>query len=134
VFANNIVEKDNMEKILIIDDDVETTNLLDMILNMEGYNVSSVNIGPDGINAANEFNPDLIILDLMMPDMDGLQICRDLRKDSDYNKTPIIVFTAIGNEALMENVINSGANDYLNKPMDKDDLLSMIEKWIKKQK
>jgi len=85
-----------MAKILIVDDDPNTSQLLEAILTKEGYNTLSVNDSQQAPLVAVDFSPDLILLDLMMPVMDGITTCKALRSNPAFANTPIIFFTAIG--------------------------------------
>jgi DNA-binding response OmpR family regulator len=114
----------NMAKILIVDDDVHVTTLLKRYLSSEGYEVTTQNHSSKAIQTANSIHPDLIILDLMMPQPDGFKLCRMLRDDPKYAKTPILIITALDDSNSRANVF--GANDYLTKPFNLDELVSRI--------
>lgn len=104
------------EKILIIDDDLDTLRLVGLMLQRQGYQISAATNGQQGLDKAFEEEPDLILLDVMMPDMDGYEVTRRLRQNPSTLETPILMFTAktqLDDKAMGLEV---GANDYLTKP------------------
>ena len=104
------------EKILIVDDDIDSLKLIGLMLQRQGYEISAASAGGQAINKAAAENPDLIILDVMMPDMDGYEVCRRLRADTTTQHIPIIMFTA---KTLVDDKVSgfeAGADDYLTKP------------------
>lgn len=104
------------EKILIIDDDVDTLRLVGLMLQRQGYQISAAANGEQGLEKAFEERPDVILLDVMMPDMDGYEVTRRLRKNPVSSSTPILLFTA--KTQLDDKVagFEAGADDYLTKP------------------
>ncbi len=114
-----------MAKILIVDDDAQVTSLLRKVLTAEGYDVTAINHSSKAIQTANSINPDLFILDLMMPPPDGFTLCRMLRADPNFMETPILIITAM--DISNSKATALGANDYLAKPFNLDELASRIE-------
>jgi DNA-binding response OmpR family regulator len=114
-----------MPKILIIDDDVQVTKLLKKYLSSAGYEVMGISDSSKAIKAANLIYPDLIILDLMMPQPDGFQICQMLRADPNFSNTPILIITAM--DISNSDATIFGANGYLAKPFNFDELISTLE-------
>jgi len=110
-------------KLLLIEDEVQIRRFVELELKCEGYEVQSADNGMDGLSMAREQNFDLIILDRMLPGMDGLEICRRLRKDS---QIPIIMLTARTDVKERVEGLDSGANDYLTKPFHLEELLARI--------
>lgn len=102
-----------MNKILIIDDDARLVKNVETYLADFDYHIEGALNGMDGLEKIKTFQPDLIILDLMMPKMDGLEVCREIRKD---NQVPIIMLTARGEESDVVAGLEVGADDYLTKP------------------
>ncbi len=104
------------EKILIIDDDLDTLRLVGLMLQRQGYQISAATNGQQGLEKAFEEDPDLILLDIMMPDMDGYEVTRRLRQNPSTLETPVLMFTA--KTQLDDKVVGFevGANDYLTKP------------------
>lgn len=110
-------------KILLVEDEVQIRRFIELELKCEGYEVQSADNGMDGLSLAREQSFDLIILDRMLPGMDGLEICRRLRKDS---QIPIIMLTARTDVKERVEGLDSGANDYLTKPFHLEELLARI--------
>lgn len=115
-----------MTKILMIDDDMRATRLLEKILAVEGYETVSVNNSSKAVQIAKLINPDLFLLDLMMPDPDGFKLCRMLRTDSYFTNTPIMIVTALDDSNSRIDVFGAGANDYMTKPFNIDELVYRI--------
>jgi CheY-like chemotaxis protein len=115
------------KKILIVDDDLDTVKLIGLMLERHGYEISAAQTGVQGLAKAQTENPDLVILDIMMPDLDGYDVCRRLRADPATAGMPIIMFTA---KALVDDKVagfQAGADDYLTKPVHSDELASRVE-------
>jgi CheY-like chemotaxis protein len=104
------------EKILIIDDDVDTVRLVGLMLQRQGYQISAATNGEQGLAKAFEEKPDVILLDVMMPDMDGYEVTRRLRKNPITKDTPILMFTAKTQLDDKVTGFEAGADDYLTKP------------------
>jgi len=119
-----------MSKILVIDDDQNTTKLLENILSRDGYDVVAVNNSDDTLSAALTHEPNLILLDLMMPSMDGLEVCRNLRENSRFARTPIIFFTSVGDIDKKVAAFGVGASDYVVKPIHPQELKLRIKALI----
>jgi pilus assembly protein CpaE len=115
------------EKILIVDDDLDTLRLVGLMLQRQGYQISAATNGQQGLDKAFEENPDLILLDVMMPDMDGYEVTRRLRQNPSTVSTPILMFTA--KSQLNDKVIGFevGANDYLTKPTHPSELQARVK-------
>jgi DNA-binding response OmpR family regulator len=116
-----------MAKILIVDDDLQVTTLLEIMLSARGYDVIAVNESAMAVQAALETRPDLIILDLMMPDPDGFKVCRLLRADNRFIFTPILILTVLDDTDSRIVAFGAGADDYLIKPYDIDQLVLTIK-------
>src|SRR5215813_8877646 len=115
------------EKILIVDDDLDTLRLVGLMLQRQGYQISAASNGQQGLDKAFEENPDLILLDVMMPDMDGYEVSRRLRQNPSTVNTPILMFTA--KSQLNDKVIGFevGVNDYLTKPTHPSELQARVK-------
>lgn len=114
-------------KILIIEDDEDMIHILKSILELEGYEIAYARDGEDGLSKAKEYNPDLIILDVILPKIDGNEVCRRIKKDVELSKIPIIMLTAKGAiRDELEGIMN-GADDYITKPFNPLDLLETIK-------
>jgi CheY-like chemotaxis protein/MinD-like ATPase involved in chromosome partitioning or flagellar assembly len=115
------------EKILIIDDDLDTLRLVGLMLQRQGYQISAATNGQQGLEKAFDEDPDLILLDVMMPDMDGYEVTRRLRQNPSTLETPILMFTA--KTQLDDKVVGFevGANDYLTKPTHPSELQARVK-------
>jgi two-component system, OmpR family, alkaline phosphatase synthesis response regulator PhoP len=116
-------------RILVVDDEVSVVNLISYNLKKEKFDVLATSNGLQGLEIARRENPDLILLDLMLPGMDGLQICRELRKDS---QVPIIMITARGEEIDRVVGLEIGADDYLCKPFSMRELTARVKAVLRR--
>jgi CheY-like chemotaxis protein/MinD-like ATPase involved in chromosome partitioning or flagellar assembly len=115
------------EKILIVDDDIDSLKLIGLMLQRQGYEVAAANAGNQALSKALSERPDLIILDVMMPDMNGYEVCKRLRANPDTKGIPIIMFTA---KTLIDDKVQgfeAGADDYLTKPTHPSELASRVK-------
>jgi DNA-binding NarL/FixJ family response regulator len=115
-----------MKKILVIEDEPEMRRNLTTILRLEKFVPIAATNGREGLQRAKEEKPDLILCDVMMPELDGMGVLTALRKDPDMVHIPFIFLTAKGEKTDVRNGMNLGADDYLSKPVDKKDLLAAI--------
>jgi DNA-binding response OmpR family regulator len=102
-----------MYKILAIDDDVAMTELLTLVLKTYMLDAHMANTGEDGIRMAQELSPDVVILDLMMPGMDGWEVCSRIRS---FSNVPILILSALDHPGMVAKALDAGADDYLVKP------------------
>jgi len=120
-----------MKKILVIDDQPENIFYLQDRLQKEGFTVISANSGRTGIEAAITQLPELILLDIMMPEISGLEVCRFLVQDSRTSRIPIILVTAKTSAEDMREGLQAGAVDYIKKPINKIELLARVNSALK---
>ncbi len=118
------------KKILVIEDDLVSQRILAVRLEINGYVVITADDGEEGLKKAREENPDLLILDLMLPKMNGYEVCRMLKFDDDYKKIPIIILSSLDQQDEREKAIKSGADAYFIKPFDLELLLVKIKDFI----
>lgn len=118
-------------KILVIDDDPELIDLLMQRMQFKGFNVLYARSGREGLHIAFETHPDLIILDLMMPQMDGWQTCNRLREMSDI---PVLILTALSDEQALVHSFELGADDYMTKPFSLHELELRINALLRRSK
>jgi two-component system phosphate regulon response regulator PhoB len=104
------------KRVLVVEDDRDILELITHNLEREGYEVTGATTGEDGVDAARSGKPDLVLLDLMLPGMDGLEVCRKLKADPDTSHLPVIMVTAKGEEADIVTGLELGADDYVTKP------------------
>ena len=117
------------KSILVVDDEDDTIELAKMVLEFEGYRVFSASNGQDAIDFLkhNDEKPDLILLDVLMPEIDGLEVCKWVKKQSNLKSIPILLFTAkVGRKDRIAGE-EAGADAYINKPFSADDLLSLLK-------
>ncbi len=119
-----------MTRILIIDDEPTYLELMQDYLRFKGFEVSTAKDGDEAIKQMRYEKPDLILLDIMMPTMDGYQFCRTLKADAAFWDIPIIVVTAIASDRGERMMQGLGAAAYLEKPIDQDQLLKLIRKHL----
>lgn len=115
--------------VLIVDDDPKITQLLRRTLSLEGYKVQTADSGVAGLDAARSHEPDLVILDVLMPGMDGLEVCRRLRASS---STPILMLTAKDDVSDRVEGLDSGADDYVVKPFALEELLARVRALLRR--
>ncbi len=117
------------QKILVVDDDVKTVELVKLYLNRDGYRVLTAYDGIEALHLARESHPDLIVLDLMLPGVDGLEICRILRTESDV---PIIMLTAMTTDQDRLTGLDLGADDYVTKPFSPRELAARVRAVLRR--
>jgi DNA-binding response OmpR family regulator len=116
-------------KILVIDDDPATTDLLKLILEPATSNVLTANSGPEGIQIVRTACPDIVILDLMMPDMNGWQVCKIIRE---FSHVSILILSALDSPGLVAAALDAGADDYLIKPVPSNVLMAHIHTLVRR--
>lgn len=114
------------KKILIVEDDPSFSRAINHIIQKEGYDVITASNGMAGLRMAKDENPDLLILDVMLPGLDGFEICHQLRQEPLTENLPIIMLSAKGQEIDRTTGLKVGANEYLTKPVDRALLLEKI--------
>lgn len=117
------------EKILVIDDDENLLRLTERILQKQGYSVTTASNGEQGLTLFRQIAPDLVILDVMMPGMDGWEVCRHLRQIS---TVPIVFLTALGTEKDVVDGLTDGADDYLVKPFRPEELRARVNALLRR--
>ncbi|HWQ05192.1 MAG TPA: response regulator [Longilinea sp.] len=122
------------EKILIVDDDLETLRLVGLMLQRQGYQVASAHNGIEALTMARNEQPDLIVLDIMMPDIDGYEVTRRLRLETATTVTPILMFTAKSQVDDKVKGYESGVDDYLTKPVHPAELVAHIKALLTRVK
>ena len=123
-----------MTRILLIEDDELTRENLQIILEMEGFAVTSAPDGRAGLTLAQQGNPDLILCDVMMPHLDGYEVLQRLRAEPDTAGIPFLFLTSRSERADQRRGMNMGADDYLCKPVDADDLIATVNTRLRRHK
>lgn len=120
--------------ILIVEDDPQAVKLIKFILEKEDYSTISAKDGEEGLQMAREKKPDLIVLDLMLPGMDGYRVCEILKADADTKEIPVIVLTALDTGVDFEKALEKKADWYITKPFEPQHLLKRVNYLIEKRK
>jgi DNA-binding response OmpR family regulator len=119
-----------MHTILLVDDDEDLLQSLAFTLSGEDYKVVQGKTGAEAVTKAFELRPDLILLDIMMPNLDGLTACRGIRSMEETKRIPIIMLTAKGDVETIKAAFKAGANDYVVKPFIREKVLGKIEEFL----
>jgi two-component system alkaline phosphatase synthesis response regulator PhoP len=122
----------NPAKILLVDDEPDILEILKDNLRKEGYEVVTAGNGEEGLRRAEEFQPDLIILDIMMPVMDGVEVCRQLRAKPEFNNTIITFLTAREEDYSQIAALDTGGDDYITKPIRPRVLMSRVKALLRR--
>lgn len=117
--------------ILVIDDDPAMTELLAALLQTIPAKVTAVNSGQEGVDQTHQNKPDIIILDLMMPEMDGWQVCKKIRE---FSNVPILILSALDHPGMVATALDAGADDYLIKPVSSGMLIARIHTLLRRSK
>src|SRR3712207_4440144 len=117
------------QRMLVIEDAPDTQQMLTMILRSEGYDVLTAGNGPLGLELLRKMGPDLLVLDWMLPGMDGLEVCRRARE---FSAVPIIMLTAKASSSDRVSGLDTGADDYLAKPFEPEELLARIRAQLRR--
>ncbi|MBU0572903.1 MAG: response regulator [Candidatus Margulisbacteria bacterium] len=123
-----------MAKILIIEDEKEHIFMFRKRFEPMGYDIVEAHNGKEGIEKVKQEKPDLIFLDLVMPVMNGIEVCKALRDDPETKDVPIIVVSAVGEFELAQECLRAGANDFVRKPFEAKELIKKVNKLIKQGK
>jgi len=121
-----------MKRVLIIEDDRDIVELVRYNLANEGFQVTSAQDGSTGLSTLKKTPPDLLLLDLMLPKLSGLEICREIRRDDSLNRLPILMLTARGEEADRVVGLEMGADDYVTKPFSPRELLARVKALLRR--
>ena len=116
----------NQKTVLYIEDNFHNRRIVRKILQSRGYTVIEAEDGPSGLDMIHELQPPLVLLDIGLPGMDGLEVVRRIRRDSRLHKTPVIAITASAMRGDRERFLNAGCNDYISKPIQAMELLNMV--------
>lgn len=122
----------NKKRILVVEDNMDTYELVRFILEKNGFETFLAVNGRDGVNAARKQTPDLIIMDLSMPEMDGWTATRIIKGDENISKIPLIAVTAHALPGDRKRALDVGCDEYVTKPMDLLDLVDTVNLWINK--
>ncbi|MBI5408572.1 MAG: response regulator [Nitrospirae bacterium] len=121
----------NRSKILIVDDDEKNLKFLSLILESYGYVYETAKDGHEALEKTKAFNPDLIFLDIMMPEMDGYEACKRLKADASTQYIPVVMVTALADKDSKIKGLEAGANDFLTKPVDRSEFIARTRNLLK---
>jgi two-component system KDP operon response regulator KdpE len=124
-----MLTQDRKRQILVVDDEPQITRVLKTTLSSQGYNIRTAGDGEQAVYEMKDWSPDLVITDLRMPRMDGLQLCRAIRAES---CVPIIVLSVKGEEAIKVEALDAGADDYITKPFNVNELLARVRAALRR--
>jgi DNA-binding response OmpR family regulator len=119
------------KKILVVDDEVDLVKTVQFSLEAEGYKVLISYNGEDALNQSRKENPDLILLDIMLPKLDGYKVCRLLKFDDRYKHIPILMLTAKTQQKDRSLGMETGADEYITKPFDMEELMEKVKVYLK---
>ncbi len=126
---DQVQDLSEQDSVLIIDDDADSVTMLKVILQAAGFNVLGALDGPEGLKKFSETNPDIILLDMWMPDMDGLQVIQHLRN---LSEVPVLVVSAVAQEDSVVNAFNTGADDYIRKPFSAREIVARVKAALRR--
>lgn len=127
-----MTEPENKQySILIIDDEESIFEVIEGLLYREGYNLSYVNSGQTALEQIDDIQPDVILLDLMMPQMDGIETCQHLKSNERWCHIPIIMVTALSSKEDLARCLNAGADDFLSKPINSIELRARVRSMLR---
>lgn len=122
---------DTKTKILVVDDEDRNLRLMDLLLTSFGYDVLTASNGEEALEKVHDIPPDVILLDIMMPRMDGFEVARQLKKDEETKTIPIVMVTALNEVEDRVKALEAGADDFLNKPVDRTELRARVQSLVK---
>jgi two-component system cell cycle response regulator DivK len=120
-------------RILVVEDNMDTYELVHFVLEKNGFETFLAVNGREGVNAAFKQKPDLIVMDMSMPDMDGWTATGLIKKDEQTKSIPLLALTAHALPGDRQRAMDAGCDEYITKPMDLDDLVEAINYWVKKR-
>ena len=118
-----------VSSVLVIDNDVAPTDILKASLEPKAFDVHTAHEVEEGINAVRQLTPDVIVLDLYLPEKDGWQVCRDIRA---FSNTPILILSVLNNPDAIAHALDEGADDYLIKPVPSSVLIAHLKKLVRR--
>ena len=122
----------NAAKVLVAEDYDDARDIMSMVLQSAGFQVLEARDGIEALEAARSFRPTIIVMDMFMPNMDGLTATREIRKNPRWQKLPVIAVTAKAMKEDQEKCLAAGASDYLAKPIELERLFSLMRVWMPK--
>ena len=124
-------EEETLSRVLIVDDNAANAELLEAYVRELPCEIEVASSGREALEKVEEFEPDIILLDIMMPDMSGLEVCRQLKGDENTSDIPVIMVTALSELEDVERAVEAGTDDFLSKPVNKVELVKRVENMLK---
>ncbi|PZV15258.1 MAG: hybrid sensor histidine kinase/response regulator [Pseudanabaena sp.] len=121
----------NKQVVLVVDDEPANLDVIEILLFKEGYELHHQDNGADAIASLASINPDLILLDVMMPDIDGIELCQQLKNDRQWQHIPIIIITALSEKEDLARCLEAGADDFLSKPINSTELRARVRSMLR---
>lgn len=118
------------KKILVVDDNHDTVQILSVLLKRAGFLVTSAGDGVEAMEKIKQERPSLILLDVMMPQMDGFEVCRAIKSDSETDRIPVLMVTAKADPLSRNRCVEMGANDYLTKPINPTEIVWKVKQYL----
>lgn len=118
------------KRVLVVDDELDMLMVIKLRLEASGYEVVTATDGLEGLNTARRVKPDLIVLDVMLPKMNGYKVSRFLKYDEEYKHIPIVMLTALAGEEDRSTGIETGANAYITKPFETQELVDTVRRFL----
>lgn len=125
------MSKNSDKRILVVDDDERNLRLIGLLLSKDNYGFATARNGSEALEMLSSYAPDLVMLDIMMPGMDGFEVCRRIRLDADAGRVPIVMVTALEDRASRLAGLVAGANDFLSKPVDAVELMVRVKNLLR---
>ncbi len=121
----------NKQVVLVVDDEPANFDVIEILLFKEGYELHHQDNGADAIASLTTINPDLILLDVMMPDIDGIEVCQQLKNDYQWQHIPIIIVTALSDKEDLARCLDAGADDFISKPINSTELRARVRSMLR---
>ncbi len=121
----------NKQVVLVVDDDPVNFDVIEILLFKEGYELYYKDSGAEAISSLAEVDPDIILLDVMMPDMDGIEVCQQLKRDPKWQHIPIIIITALSEKEDLARCLDAGADDFVSKPINSTELRARVRSMLR---
>jgi two-component system sensor histidine kinase/response regulator len=121
----------NKPVVLVVDDEPANFDVIEILLFKEGYELHHQDNGADAIASLNTINPDLILLDVMMPDMDGIEVCQQIKNNRQWQHIPIIIVTALSDKEDLARCLDAGADDFISKPINSNELRARVRSMLR---
>ncbi|MCR4344083.1 MAG: response regulator [Candidatus Scalindua sp.] len=118
--------------VMVVEDNEKNRKLMRVVLKSKGYNVIEAATGEEAISALKKQKPDIILMDIQLPGIDGITLVKQIRADTNTNDIPIIAVTAYAMKGDEQKILSCGCNDYISKPIDTHELPNIIEQYLRK--